>query len=107
MYPRIHDLIISIVCFTIGLFLLTLLGCASQVKKEHKVKLKNVVVHFCQKDHPMMKGCDGKACSANHIWIRGYEQNGKIFPEDLDILGHEFQHLLNWKDKRIKNPDEL
>jgi len=106
MYPRIHNLIISVVCFTMGLFLLTFISCTTQVKKEHIVRLDNVTVHFCQEGHPMLNKCDGKASSANHIWIRGYEEDGKIYPEDLSILGHELQHLLNWKDKRIKDPDK-
>lgn len=46
----------------------------------------------------------GCASSAGEIWVlRGAWEN----PETAwMILGHEIQHLINWQNPEVKNPDE-
>ncbi|MDQ5986961.1 MAG: hypothetical protein CSYNP_02697 [Syntrophus sp. SKADARSKE-3] len=42
----------------------------------------------------------------NEIWILGKMINGKIIVNQA-ILGHELEHLLNFKENKVANPDEL
>lgn len=48
----------------------------------------------------------GYATSNNEIWLFGKMVNGKIVINQA-ILGHEFMHLLNFKNPKIANPDKL
>lgn len=48
----------------------------------------------------------GYATSENEIWIFGTRVNGKIVINQA-ILGHELNHLLNFKAPDIANPDRL
>jgi len=42
----------------------------------------------------------------NEIWILGKVVEGKIIVNQA-ILGHEFKHLLNFKNPVVANPDRL
>ncbi len=42
----------------------------------------------------------------NEIWILGKVVQGKVIVNQA-ILGHELEHLLNFKENRVANPDEL
>jgi hypothetical protein len=48
----------------------------------------------------------GYATSNNEIWLFGKNVKGKIMLNQA-ILGHEFMHLLNFRNPRIANPDKL
>lgn len=48
----------------------------------------------------------GYATSNNEIWLFGKRVKGKIVMNQA-ILGHELMHLLNFKNSRIANPDQL
>ena len=39
----------------------------------------------------------------SHICIRGVEEDG-LYDMDNEELGHEFKHILHWRDKAIKPP---
>lgn len=48
----------------------------------------------------------GYATSGNEIFIFGKRLGNKIIVNQA-ILGHELNHLLNFQDPKIANPDEL
>lgn len=48
----------------------------------------------------------GYATSGNEIWLFGRAAKGKVVLNQA-ILGHEFMHLLNFKNPHIANPDQL
>jgi len=48
----------------------------------------------------------GYANTNNEIWIMGKVIKGKVVVNQA-ILGHELEHLLNFNNGRIANPDEL
>ena len=81
----------------------------------HKIiKLDNVTVHivghhqYFRWDKAAAYGSPvlGYATDNNEIWLYGKYLKGKILVNQA-ILGHEFNHLLNFKNKKIANPDEL
>jgi hypothetical protein len=49
---------------------------------------------------------EGYATHGNEIWILGTRVNGKIVINQA-ILGHELNHLLNFKNSEIADPDQL
>ena len=51
-------------------------------------------------------GIAGYATKKNHIWVFGRYAGGKIVLNQA-ILGHELNHLLNFKNGEIADPDEL
>lgn len=51
-------------------------------------------------------GVVGYATSGNEIWVFGRIVAGKIVL-DQAVLGHELNHLLNFKNKNIADPDKL
>jgi hypothetical protein len=48
----------------------------------------------------------GYANTKNEIFVFGRMAKGKIIVNQA-ILGHELNHLLNWKNPKIANPDKL
>uniref|UniRef100_A0A6M3KLH8 Uncharacterized protein n=1 Tax=viral metagenome TaxID=1070528 RepID=A0A6M3KLH8_9ZZZZ len=71
--------------------------------------LKEVKVYVFD-DNPLLtkEGMKGKsfASTDNCIYVIGKrDASGKIMLQQ-NVLGYELQHLLNWKDDRIKNPDK-
>ena len=78
------------------------------------IVLKNVAIRIvggCQKfDWPKAQiksnGVAGYATSENEISILGKIVNEKVVLNQAAI-GHEFTHLLNFKNPSIANPDEL
>ncbi len=48
----------------------------------------------------------GYANTKNEIWLFGKIVNGKIIVNQA-ILGHELNHLMNFKNKHFANPDKL
>jgi hypothetical protein len=78
------------------------------------VELKNVKVHivgdrkFFKWDKAAAYGSPvaGYATTGNEIFVFGKVIDGKIVINQA-ILGHELNHLLNFKNKRVANPDEL
>ena len=75
------------------------IGCNEEIT----VILDKVTVHILCRDN-MKKPAAGRANTNNEIWVIGRKTNGIITLNQF-ILGHELQHLLNWKDGRIANPD--
>ena len=51
-------------------------------------------------------GVIGYATDSNVIWVIGKEVNGQIVFDQFN-LGHELNHLLNFADPKIVNPDDL
>ena len=78
------------------------------------VELKNVKVHIVGDrkhfswDKAAAHGSPvaGYANSNNEIFVFGKRVNGKIVINQA-ILGHELQHLLNFQNPAIVNPDRL
>lgn len=78
------------------------------------VKLKNVTIHVVGDRKHFRWGraarygspVAGYANTKNEIWLFGKIVNGKIIVNQA-ILGHELNHLMNFKDKRFVNPDKL
>lgn len=68
------------------------------------VILDRVVVHIGGPS-PCGPGAVGCATTAGEVWVRGKVVDGQIIVDQW-VLGHEVTHLLNWLDRRIKNPDE-
>jgi hypothetical protein len=48
----------------------------------------------------------GYANTKNEIWVFGKVVGGKIIVNQA-ILGHEFDHLLNFNNSMVANPDQL
>jgi len=84
------------------------------MKGEVIVHAKDVYVHFVSRDrmkelikeHKLSSGCAGFVNTKNHIYINGRMVGDKI-TINQNILGHELNHLLNWKNPIIANPDKL
>ena len=78
------------------------------------VVLKNVKIHIVsdRKHFPWDKASAygspvaGYATSGNEIFVFGKRLGGKIIVNQA-ILGHELNHLLNFQDPKVANPDEL
>jgi len=78
------------------------------------VVLKNVKIHIGsdRKHFPWDKASAygspvaGYATSGNEIFVFGKRLGGKIIVNQA-ILGHELNHLLNFQDPKVSNPDEL
>jgi len=78
------------------------------------VLLKNVKVHIVGHrsqfnwDRAAAYGSPvaGYANRKNEIWLFGRIVEGKIILNQA-VLGHELNHLLNFKDPKIANPDRL
>jgi hypothetical protein len=89
-------------------------GCAHNPVPFHRtVHLENVTVHIVDspahfkwvkpgvKRYRMM----GYATRRNVIYCLGHRNgDGEVVPNQL-VLGHEVQHLLNWQDSQIADPD--
>ena len=133
MFRRYLHRIFGLIC--IGL-VFSLIGCvtlATDLRKEgfniiqkgfasldetpnlHEViKLKDVTIHIVGSrklfdwniaaayGSPVV----GYANTKNEIWIFGKVVGGKIIVNQA-ILGHEFDHLLNFHSSTIANPDQL
>ena len=39
------------------------------------------------------------------LWIKGYLADGKVLPEDMAVLGHEFWHTIAYANAGAKDPD--
>jgi len=48
----------------------------------------------------------GYANTDNEIWLFGKKVDGKVIINQA-ILGHELNHLLNFKDSEVADPDKL
>ena len=78
------------------------------------IRLKNITVHivgqreFFEWEKAVNPGSNvaGYATSENEIYIFGKIVNGKIIVNQA-VLGHELNHLLNFKNQNIANPDSL
>lgn len=78
------------------------------------VTIKNVKVHivghrrFFSWDRAEAYGSPvaGYANTKNEIWLFGKILKGRIVLNQA-ILGHEFNHLLNYQNPKIANPDKL
>ncbi len=78
------------------------------------VELGNVKVHIVShrkyfnwnKAAAYGSGVAGYANTKNEIWVFGRMINGKIVFNQA-ILGHELNHLLNFKNLKIANPHKL
>ena len=85
---------------TILILCLTLINCASQKPFCHTVTIPEIVVDI-RDDCQGYKGLAWRDTS--HICIRGIEEDG-VYDMDNEVLGHEFKHILHWRDKAIKPP---
>lgn len=78
------------------------------------IELKNVKVHIVGDrrhfdwDRASSPGSRvlGYARRSNEIWVFGARVDGKIILNQA-VLGHEFNHLLNFADPRVADPDRL
>ena len=78
------------------------------------IELKNVKIHIVGNrklfDYKKAKlrnsGIAGYSNTKNEIWLFGKVVKGKIIINQV-ILGHELNHLLQFKNKQIANPDKL
>ena len=78
------------------------------------LELKNVRVYIVSdrkyfkwdKAYAANSGVVGYATSGNEIYVFGKRLGNKIIVNQA-VLGHEFNHLLNFKDIRVANPDKL
>ena len=78
------------------------------------IELKNVKIHvvgdrkFFKWDRAAAYGSPiaGYATSGNEIYVFGKLVKGKIIVNQA-ILGHELNHLLNFKNPKVANPDKL
>lgn len=78
------------------------------------VELKNVKIYIVgdrknfdwEKASAPGSGIAGYANTKNEIHLFGKRVGNKIVVNQA-ILGHEFNHLLNFKNPRIANPDKL
>ena len=79
-----------------------------------EIKLENVTVHIVGNRSMFdwnVAAAYGSPVAAyantkNEIWLLGRVVKGKIIINQA-ILGHEFNHLLGFKNPRIANPDNL
>ena len=78
------------------------------------VDLKDVRIHIVGDRHNFSwnkakikrYGVVGYATAGNEIFVFGKVINGKVVVNQA-VLGHELNHLLNFKNPRIASPDEL
>ena len=78
------------------------------------IRLRNVVVHivgdrkYFNWDRAAAYGSpiEGYATTKNEIFVFGRVVNGKVIVNQA-ILGHELNHLLNFQNVNIANPDKL
>ncbi len=91
------------------------LGKTPELQKLHEViELKNVKIHVVG-DRRFFKWYKaaaygspiaGYATKMNEIFVFGKLVKGKIVVNQA-ILGHELNHLLNFKNPKVANPDKL
>ncbi len=80
----------------------------------HVVELKNVKIHIIgnrsqfgdEKVAAYGSPIAAYANRNNEIWLFGKEVEGKIILNQA-ILGHELNHLIEFKSKKLANPDKL
>ena len=72
--------------------------------EELDIRLDAIIVHIQCRDN-MKKPRAGAANTNNEIWVVGRCSDKGIILNQM-ILGHELQHLLNFEDRRIADPDE-
>lgn len=127
-------LTVSILCFAAALIALYLLvGCAQSYREigfremqrgfaqiyqpsdlHEIVKLRNVTVHivgdrkYFNWDYASAYGSpvQGYATRNNEIWVFGTVVKGRVVLNQA-ILGHEFNHLLEFNHPQVHNPDQL
>ena len=87
------------------------IGCAEtgHLKTGHTVRLENVTVHFMGPEENFINdpgNVIGQAWRPGLILMPGTVVDGKI-TYDMNILGHELGHLLNWEDGIVTDPHNL
>lgn len=78
------------------------------------IELKNVTIHIVghrkhfkyEKAAAYGSPIAGYAKPNNEIWLLGTVVEGKIVVNQA-LLGHEFKHLLHFKNDRVADPDQL
>ena len=78
------------------------------------VELKNIKIYIVGNRHDFNwqyasafgSPIQGYATRNNEIWVIGKRLNDKIIVNQV-VLGHELNHLLNFKDQGFANPDNL
>jgi hypothetical protein len=73
------------------------------------VSLKKIEIHIVSDKEQFEwkdshRDCVGYATPNGEIWILGTKKNGKVY-FDQSVLGHELQHLMNWANPQIADPD--
>ena len=128
--PKIplHFFVLSFVCLLIGCVPMATdlrkigfneiqkgFDCLEKAPDLHEVvELRNITVHivgdrkFFNWDQAAAYGSPvaGYATTKNEIYVFGKLVNGKVIVNQA-ILGHELNHLLNFKNSKISNPDKL
>ena len=101
---------ISIVCFAIAIVAYLFMGCATMFDRI-EVVVPSFKVIFCPPgDSYLPKPYVGLAAKHKYggsytIFVFGeIGKDGKV-TTNLEHLGHELMHILNWEDDRIANPD--
>ena len=65
----------------------------------------SVTVHIVPDSTSIPCGTAAAGCaSGNEIWVIGYRYGDKIVVNQA-VLGHELNHLLNFNNRDIQNPD--
>ena len=89
------------------LLLILLSGCAALPSGPITIPLEKVIVHVVPDESYFpenMQGIRAKGCadSSGRIWVIGekWQEDGKIHI-NFETLGHELNHLLNWKNPLI------
>ena len=104
-------------------FLLCIEGCAPLIRPSgyhenpkyafHKTIQVSLTVHIVgnrnqfpvqdslRKAHPNASGW----AYPHEIWVLGYRLPDGTIRLYHELLGHEFAHVLNWRDAEIENPD--
>ena len=103
-------LILVLVCAVVVTACL-FIGCAEtgHLKTGHTVRLENVTVHFMGPEENFINdpgNVIGQAWRPGLILMPGTVVDGKI-TYDMNILGHELGHLLNWEDGIVTDPHNL